>query len=82
MWLGLYRALFPLSQMRAQLQTLGPAGLLSYGLLNCVYYTVGVLVVYCWVGKAPAGELGVILLATKSFRHVGWLLLACACMPD
>ncbi|KAK9841533.1 hypothetical protein WJX74_007303 [Apatococcus lobatus] len=48
------RATFSLSQMRAQLQTLGPAGLLSYGLLNCIYYTIGVLVVYCWVGKAPA----------------------------
>ena len=42
--------------MRAHLRSYGAAGLLSYGLLNCIYYTVGFLVVYCWVGQAPAGE--------------------------
>ena len=50
------RPAFSLWQMRARLRTYGAAGLLSYGLLNCVYYTVAFLAVYCWVGQKPAGE--------------------------
>ena len=42
--------------MRARLRTYGAAGLLSYGLLNCIYYTVAFLVVYSWRGQSPTGE--------------------------
>ncbi len=51
------RPSFSIWQLRSRLRSYGAAGLLSYGLLNCIYYTVAFLAVYCWIGKAPAGEL-------------------------
>ena len=42
--------------MRRQLQSLGLAGVLAYGMLNTLYYTTAFLSIWVWVLGAPRGE--------------------------
>lgn len=41
--------------MKAQLKSLGLAGLLAYGILNTVYYTAAFYTVWMYVAKVPRG---------------------------
>jgi hypothetical protein len=42
-------------KLREQLQSLGLAGVVAYGLFNTLYYTVAFLVVWFTVANVPAG---------------------------
>ena len=42
--------------MRRQLQSLGLAGVLAYGILNTLYYTTAFLSIWVWAVGAPRGE--------------------------
>jgi len=42
-------------RLRARLNSYGVSGLLAYGLLNTIYYTMGFLVVWLYLAKVPRG---------------------------
>jgi hypothetical protein len=44
-------------KLREQLQSLGLAGVVAYGLFNTLYYTVAFLVVWFTVANVPAGVI-------------------------
>jgi len=48
-------------RLRARLNSYGVSGLLAYGLLNTIYYTMGFLVVWLYLAKVPRGQLPQIL---------------------
>lgn len=41
--------------MRQQIQGLGVAGIVAYGLLNTLYYSVAFLFVWLYIAKVPSG---------------------------
>ena len=41
--------------IKAQLQSLGLAGVLAYGILNTVYYTAAFFSIWVYVAKVPRG---------------------------
>ena len=45
-----------LAALRRQLQSLGLAGVLAYGLLNTLYYTTAFVSIWVWAVGAPRGE--------------------------
>ena len=46
-----------LSALTGQLQSLGLAGVLAYGILNTVYYTAAFFSIWVWAVGAPRGEV-------------------------
>ena len=46
-----------LTALKRQLQSLGLAGALAYGILNTAYYTTAFLSIWIWAVGAPRGEV-------------------------
>ena len=44
-------------RLRSRLNSYGVSGLLAYGLLNTLYYTLGFLIVWLYFAKVPRGQL-------------------------